>query len=154
MRPTFTLVASAALVAFLASAPPVMAQQKTIKQCRDEWNANKVAMEASGQTQRAFVAQCRGVPLAERTARAAAELTKGQYAIEAEAKTSCRNDAVVWVNRRSMVYHDSSSRSYGATRTGAYMCQKDSIAGGFRAPKTAKEPGKQPAKAAAKPAAT
>jgi hypothetical protein len=146
MRPTFTLAASAALVAFLASTPLVMAEQKTTRQCRDEWNANKAAMAATGKTQRVFVAECRGIPLAERTARAAVELTKGQYAIEAEAKTSCRNDTVVWVNQRSMVYHDSSSKSYGATKTGAYMCQKDSIAGGFRAPKTAKE--------AAKPAAT
>jgi hypothetical protein len=146
MRPTFTLAASAALVAFLASTPLVMAEQKTTRQCRDEWNANKTAMAATGKTQRVFVAECRGVPLAERTARAAVELTKGQYAIEAEAKTNCRNDTVVWVNQRSMVYHDSSSKSYGATKTGAYMCQKDSIAGGFRAPKTAKEP--------AKPAAT
>jgi hypothetical protein len=150
MRPTFTLAASAALVAFLASAPPVMAQQKTTKQCRDEWNANRTAMAASGKTQRVFVAQCRGVPLAERKPSAAVELTRGQYAIEAEAKASCRNDAVVWVNPRSMIYHDSSSKSYGATKAGAYMCQKDSIAGGFRAPKTAKEPAKE----AGKPAAT
>jgi hypothetical protein len=154
MKPTFTLAASAALVAFLASTPLVMAQQKTTKQCRDEWSANKAAMAASGKTQRVFVAECRGVPLAERAPRAIVELTKGQYAIESEAKTSCRNDAVVWVNRRSMVYHDSSSKNYGATKAGAYMCQKDSIAGGFRAPKTPTEPGKQPAKEAAKPAAT
>jgi hypothetical protein len=147
---TFTMAASAALAAFLAWSPPVMAQQKTNKQCMDEWNANKAAIAASGKTQGVFVAECRGVPVAGRTASAAAELTKGQYATEAEAKTSCRSDGVVWVNLRSRVYHEASSKSYGATKTGAYMCEKDSVAAGFRAPKSAKEPAKE----AAKPAST
>jgi hypothetical protein len=148
MRTTFTIGASAALVAFLACSPPVMAQQKTIKQCRDEWSANKAAIAASGKTQRVFVAECRGVPVAARTV--AAELAKGQYPTEAEARTSCRADAVVWVNLRSKVYHEASSKSYGATKTGAYMCEKESVAAGFHAPKSAKEP----AKDAAKPAST
>jgi hypothetical protein len=150
MRTTFTMAASAALVAFLACSPPVMAQQKTIKQCRDEWSANKAAIAASGKTQRVFVAECRGVPVAARTATVAAELAKGQYATEAEAKASCHSDAVVWVNLRSKVYHDNSSKSYGATKTGAYMCEKESVAAGFRVPKAVKEPAKE----AAKPAST
>jgi hypothetical protein len=148
MRTTFTMAASAALVAFLACSPPVMAQQKTIKQCRDEWSANKAAIAASGKTQRVFVAECRGVPVVARTV--AAELAKGQYPTEAQAKTSCRTDAVVWVNLRSKVYHEAGSKSYGATKTGAYMCEKESVAAGFHAPKSAKEP----AKDAAKPAST
>ncbi len=154
MRTTFAMAASAALIAFLAWSPTVMAEQKTTKQCRDEWNANKAAIAASGKTQRAFVAECRGVPLAERAAVVAAEFTKGQYASEAEAKTSCRSDGVVWVNLRSRVYHEASSKSYGATKVGAYMCEKDSVAAGFRAPKTAKEPAKEPAKETTKPAST
>ena|SRR5271166_1696173 len=139
MRTTFTMAACAALVAILGWSPPVMAQQKTIKQCRDEWE-----IAASGKTQRAFVAECRGVPLAARTV--AAQLGQGQYATEAEAKASCGSDAVVWVNLRSKVYHDSSSKNFGATKSGAYMCEKDSVAAGFHAPKAVKE--------AAKPAST
>jgi hypothetical protein len=144
MRTTFAMAGCAVLLTLLAGSPPVMAQQKTIKQCRDEWSAERAAIAASGKTQRAFIAECRGVPLPARPA--AAELGKGQYAKEAQAKASCGNDAVVWVNLRSMVYHESSSKNYGATRMGAYMCEKDSVAEGFRAAKTVKE--------AAKPAST
>jgi hypothetical protein len=144
MRTTFTMAACAALVAILGWSPPVMAQQKTIKQCRGEWSANRDEISASGKTQRAFVAECRGVPLAARTA--AAQLRQGQYATEAEAKTSCGSDAVVWANLRSKVYHDSSSKNYGATKSGAYMCERDSVAAGFHGPKAVK--------AAAKPAST
>jgi hypothetical protein len=34
--------------------------QKTAKECRDEWQANKAANQASGVTERAYVAECRG----------------------------------------------------------------------------------------------
>jgi hypothetical protein len=77
------------------------------------------------------VAECRGVPAAVRAA--AAPAGKDQYATEAEAKTSCPSDVVVWVNSTSKIYHSSGSRSYGKTRTGAYMCEKASAAAGFRA---------------------
>ena len=80
MRTHFGLVASAALVAVLAWSPPVVAQQKTFRQCREEWTANKAAVAASGKTQRVFVAECRGVPLPPISP---AELGKGQYGSEA-----------------------------------------------------------------------
>ena len=72
--------------------------------------------------------------------RDAATLDKGQFKTEAEAKTSCPTDNVVWVNLRSKVYHTSTSKSYGKTKSGAYMCEKESTAAGFRAPKGAKKP--------------
>jgi hypothetical protein len=97
MRTHFGLVASAALVAVLAWSPPVVAQQKTVRQCREEWAANKAAVAASGKTQRVFVAECRGVPLPQISP---AELGKGQYGSEAEAKAACLNDPIVWVNLR------------------------------------------------------
>jgi hypothetical protein len=68
-------------------------------------------------------------------AKAATEPAKGQYSSEAEAKASCPTDAVVWVNLQSKIYHVASSKTYGKTKRGAYMCQQDSIAAGFRAPK-------------------
>jgi len=134
MKTTFTVAVCAALLGLSALTPSAFAQQKTIKQCNDEWTADKAAIAASGKTKQAFVAECRGVPVPARTA-AVAPLDKGQYATEAEAKTSCSSDAVVWVNLRSKVYHSNSSRSYGQTKAGAYMCEKDSLAAGFRAPK-------------------
>jgi hypothetical protein len=39
---------------------PAAAQQKTAKQCNDEWTANKATIQASGKTKKAFVAECRG----------------------------------------------------------------------------------------------
>ena len=135
MKTTFTTVACAALVGLLALSQPAFAQQKTVKQCNDEWTADKAANQASGKTKGIFVAECRGVPVASRAA-VAAPAGKDQYATEAEAKTSCPTDAVVWVNLKSKVYHANSSRSYGQTKVGAYMCEKDTVAAGFRAPKT------------------
>ena len=153
MRTKFTMAASAALVSVFAWSPPVLAQQKTVKQCRAEWSANRADIAASGKTQRAFVAECRGVPLVARAA-PAAELGKGQYATEAEAKAGCRGDGVVWVNLRSKAYHDSGSKSYGATKAGAYMCEKESIAAGFHAAKAAKASAGTPVKEVAKPASS
>ena len=34
--------------------------QKTAKECREEWRANKAANQANGVTEKAYVAQCRG----------------------------------------------------------------------------------------------
>jgi hypothetical protein len=54
-----------------AAAPPVRPNQavegqKTAKECREEWQANKAANQANGVTQRAYVDQCRagGAPVA------------------------------------------------------------------------------------------
>src|SRR6266536_3329075 len=52
------LICTAAMLG-LASVPAA-AQQKTAKQCNDEWAANKATIQASGKTKKAFVAECRG----------------------------------------------------------------------------------------------
>jgi hypothetical protein len=137
MKPTFT-AACAALVGLLALSQSAVAQQKTVKQCNDEWTANKPAIQASGKTKRVFLAECRGVPVGAARQSAAAPAGKDQYATEAEAKTNCPSDTVVWVNSTSRIYHGTTSRSYGKTKTGAYMCEKESVAAGFRAIKVAR----------------
>ncbi len=152
MRTVFTAAASAALAAALTWSPPVMAQPKTVKQCKDEWIANKDSIKAGGKTQKAYIAECRGIPVAVRAASVAAVLARGQYPTEAEAKAGCPGDGVVWVNLRSKISHEPGSRSYGATQAGAYMCEKESAAAGFRAGKTARDPARDPSKEAAKPA--
>jgi hypothetical protein len=129
MRPTFTAAACAALVGLLALAQSAGAEPKTARQCNSDWAANKTV-------KRTFVAECRGITVAPRQS----PLDKGQYTTEAEAKASCPSDAVVWVNPASKVYHPSGSRSYGKTATGAYMCEQESLAAGFRAPKLARRP--------------
>jgi len=79
-------------------------------------------------------------------------LARGQYPTEAEAKAGCPGDSVVWVNLRSKISHEPGSRSYGATQAGAYMCEKESAAAGFRTGKTARDPARDSSKEAAKPA--
>ena len=56
-----------------AAAPPTSPTQKTVRECREEWRANKAANQASGVTEKAYVAQCRagGAP-AQTTAAPAA----------------------------------------------------------------------------------
>jgi hypothetical protein len=138
MKPTFTAYAAcAALVGLLAWSQSAIAQQKTVRQCSDEWSANKASIQASGKTKRAFVAECHGVAVTARTPAAAPPAGKDQYATEADAKASCPADNVVWVNPRSMVYHVSGSRNYGQTKQGAYMCEKESAAAGFHPPRIA-----------------
>ncbi|MFL6823535.1 MAG: hypothetical protein ACJ8FA_13285 [Xanthobacteraceae bacterium] len=137
MKANVAAALCAALVGLLALSQSAIAEPKTARQCNSDWAANKASIQASGKTKRAFMAECRGVPMA---ARAPAAPDKSQYATEAEAKPNCPSDAVVWVNPASHVYHGSGSRNYGKTRSGAYMCEQDSVAAGFRAAKIARRP--------------
>jgi hypothetical protein len=56
-----------------------------------------------------------------------------RFTTESAAKAHCPDDTVVWVaSTRSRVYHMSGDRSYGRSRRGAYMCQKDAESAGMR----------------------
>ena len=66
MRPTFTAAMCATFVGLLALAQSATAEPKTASQCNADWAANKASIQASGKTKRAFVAECRGVPIAAR----------------------------------------------------------------------------------------
>jgi hypothetical protein len=46
----------------------------------------------------------------------------------------------VWVNVDSKVYHFAGNKNYGTTKSGAYMCEKDTASAGFRAAKNEKHP--------------
>jgi len=65
----------------------------------------------------------------------------GQFQTEALAKAHCPADVVVWGNLPTKVYHFAGYKSYGGTKRGAYMCEKEATAQGFRASKTEKRPG-------------
>ncbi len=52
------IICSALLTASFVSLP-ALAQQKTVKECQQEWRANKAANQARGITEKAYVAQCR-----------------------------------------------------------------------------------------------
>src|SRR4029453_13608878 len=142
---------------------------KTVKACQDEWKANKAAYQAAKVTEKAYVGKCRAgeavalptppapVPTPAPTTAAPAPtppLTpaikqsppvlppagSGQFQTEAQAKSQCPADLVVWVNLTSKIYHFAGHKSYGTTKAGAYMCEKEATAQGFRASKTEKRP--------------
>jgi len=145
------------------------AGRKTIRDCRDEWRANKAANQANGITEKAYVEQCRtgtaavqpsappvappsAQPAPSRTTAAPAQAPRSappapstdiganQYSTESQAKAHCPGDTVVWANLRSHVYHFSDTRSYGTTERGAYMCERDAVAAGIRAAKNETHP--------------
>jgi hypothetical protein len=62
-------LATATLVSFAFAAMPASA--KTVKECQTEWRADKVAMQAAGKTEKAYVAGCR-TPAAKPAAAAGA----------------------------------------------------------------------------------
>ena len=159
---------------------PATGAAKTAKECRDEWRTNKDANKAAGVKEKDYVAKCReggaapapksaapapatpppttaapapapaapaptgtapARPAAPSPAPAAAAPTgANQYSTEAQAKVRCPSDAVVWVNLHSKIYHFSGYRNYGATKEGAYMCEKDAVAQSFNAAKNEKHP--------------
>jgi hypothetical protein len=152
---------------------------KTAKACQKEWKANKAGYQAAGVTEKAYVEKCRtgeavalpttpsappptAAPSApppsppaaspsQPTTRPAARPSPpvanstpagvGQFASEAEAKSHCPADIVVWVNLKSKIYHFAGYKNYGATEHGAYMCEKQATSDGFRASKNEKRPG-------------
>jgi len=63
-----------------------------------------------------------------------------QYATEGQAKFRCMNGTVVWANLDSKIYHFSGNKTYGQTKAGAYMCERDAQRQGMRAAKNEKHP--------------
>jgi len=63
-----------------------------------------------------------------------------QYTTEGQAKIRCISGTVVWANLNSKIYHFSSYKDYGNTKSGAYMCETDATAQGLRAAKNEKHP--------------
>src|SRR5262249_25131950 len=76
----------AALAASVLIATPALAQQKTVKQCTDEWRANKDANQAKNILLKDYVTQCRAGTAAAPAAAPAAQ-TKPAAAPAAPQKT-------------------------------------------------------------------
>jgi hypothetical protein len=166
MRLTSFLIIFSVLTGLFSGLPLAVAQQKTAKACQAEWKANKADNQAKGITEKAYVAQCRGgdapssatapTPAATAASSAATPATitpstrsapttttpigANEFAAEGQAKAHCPSDTVVWANLTSRVYHFGGYKDYGNTKRGAYMCEKDATAQGFRASKTEKHP--------------
>jgi hypothetical protein len=155
--------------AIALAAVPAFAQQKTVKQCTDEWRANKADNQAKHITEKDYVAQCRAgtaaatppaapaapaqptkpaaapaaappPAAAPRPRETTATAPAGGFANEALAKARCPTDTVVWVNENSKIYHFAGHKDYGNTKEGTYMCEKTAIGAGNRAAKNEKHP--------------
>jgi hypothetical protein len=163
MKSPFAGILCAALMAMLFVVPTALAQQKTIKECRTEWQANKAENQAKRITEAAYIAQCRAgtssaatpmppgaatspattpatAPRTSSAPTAASPTGANQFASESQAKAHCPGDTVVWVNLSSKIYHYSGHKDYGTTKRGAYMCERDTAASGVRAAKNEKHP--------------
>ena len=51
---------------------------------------------------------------------------------QAQAKARCGSATVVWVNLGSKIYHFAGHKSYGHTKSGAYMCESNAMNEGHR----------------------
>jgi hypothetical protein len=170
MKIPFIIIMCSALVGALTLSFPVAAQQKTVKACQEEWRANRAANQAAGITQKAYVENCRAgtttarpapapattpaperpaagttaptaaPPVATRAPDRGTPAAAGQFATEAQAKARCPGDTVVWANLDTKIYHFAGYSAYGNTKSGAYMCEGDTTAGGFRAARNEKHP--------------
>ena len=176
MRRQIAIVMCSAVLGLMMLSSHAIAQQKTAKECREEWKANKAANQANGVTEKAYVAQCRGgaaraqptavpaEPPAPAPAATAAPAAPGpnptaagppsrpapsvsanpvganEFSTEAQAKARCPSDTVVWANLTSKIYHFSGTKSYGTTKHGAYMCERDTATAGMRAAKNETHP--------------
>jgi hypothetical protein len=170
MKTTFAAILCSTLTGLWLASAPALAQQKTVKECRAEWQAHKADNQAKGVTEKVYVDQCRsgGAAAAPAAPPAAAKPTTAaapaaapaakppaakpapttaraaaganEFAAEALAKARCPADTVVWANLKSKIYHFSGNKDYGNTKDGAFMCEKDATGQGIRAAKNEKHP--------------
>jgi hypothetical protein len=169
MSRTYIVFFGLALAGLATASSPLLAQQKTEKACRSEWQANRADNQAKGITEKAYVDQCRSgsaattpaaTPAAAKPSPApnpastpatapavkpaptAATTPTGanEFSSEAQAKARCPTDTVVWANLKSKIYHFVGHKDYGNTKEGAYMCEKDATGQGIRAARNEKHP--------------
>src|SRR3984957_3728825 len=95
MRRQIVVLVCLAVLGLMTLSSHAIAQQKTAKECREEWQANKAANQANGITQKAYVAQCRGgAAPAQTTATPPASPTPATTAAATGQKTAkeCREE--------------------------------------------------------------
>jgi hypothetical protein len=59
MKTTFAAILCSTLAGLWLASAPALAQQKTVKECRAEWQAHKADNQAKGVTEKGYVDQCR-----------------------------------------------------------------------------------------------
>jgi hypothetical protein len=149
--------AAFAVVAMFAGASGARAES-VMAACASQWKAAQAAGTTGGATWPQFLARCKTqlsepssagmapAPAAAPTpppnggslfpwsqpnsSASPAPAGAGQFSTEAEARTRCPSDKVVWVNTASKIYHTQGTRYYARTKQGAYMCEADARAAG------------------------
>src|SRR5262245_45067374 len=61
MTKSLAALAGSVLIGLSSLSFSVLAQQKTVRGCQQEWRANRTALQANGMTEKAYVADCRSV---------------------------------------------------------------------------------------------
>jgi hypothetical protein len=64
---------------------------------------------------------------------ASATMPLANFPREQEAQQHCPDDLIVWLDRPTQTYHYRGQRWYGATKTGAYVCQNEAVRAGMQA---------------------
>ncbi|HEY1856730.1 hypothetical protein [Acidocella sp.] len=63
--------------------------------------------------------------------------TSEKFSTLSAAQAHCSSDVVVWANTgHSKLFHLTSSKYFGKTKHGAYVCQKSALAAGYHASKS------------------
>jgi hypothetical protein len=65
------------------------------------------------------------------TGRSAASAKVQLFKTEADAKSHCGSDEVVWGNTSSHVLHDPGTKYYGKTKHGGYVCKGMAVNAGY-----------------------
>jgi len=160
MRAPFVSCAAAAalFVASLFAGVAGARAESVMAACAAQWKEAQAAGTTGGATWPQFLAKCKAQTAQPASAApapapapapsggslfpwwqtpaqtsAATPTGAGQFGSEAEARSRCPADKVVWVNTASKVYHYQGTRYYAHTRRGAFMCEADARAAGDRA---------------------
>jgi hypothetical protein len=141
------MLGAAAIIGLAAAAiDPALAQQKTAKECRDEWRANKADNQAKGITEAAYVKECRaGTAAAQPAAPAAAPAPAAAAPAGAKTARQCRDE---WRANKA------DNQAKGITEA-AYVkdCRAGTVAAQPAAPAAAPAPAPAARPATAAPAA-
>jgi hypothetical protein len=133
-------IAQLALALTLAAAPAALAQTSTTGTMAPAATTSTMAPAASTMT--APAAKTTTAPATTTTSKAAAKTAaktaasgvpaNEQFTTAAAATASCPTDTVVWASLgKSKAFHLSTSKLYGKTKHGAYVCEKAATAAGL-----------------------
>ena len=139
---------------------PAAAQQKTVKQCNEEWTANKASIQASGKTKKAFVAECRGqtstagAPGTKPTAAAAPKRSRTAAPAGTSNLKTAKECNSEWTANKAAIQASKKTKKQFLSECRAQAAANPSAAPDLPASPTTAAPASPPAGAPAAPAAT